>query len=173
MRTLTTTLTTAVLALTAACGGSSTPRPYVPPVPFDEPIVAMRDVRLAGAGLTGGSMDIVVSVYNPNDYAVQTPRMSYHLLVDTTRVADGSFDALLELPPHDSAQIKLPATFSYLSMRNAGRGVAAVGTVSYRLVGHIAVGTPYGRLSAPYDRIGRFAPLSIPVSGIGGLLGRQ
>ena len=173
MRTLTTTVAAATLALTAACGGSSAPGPYVPPVPFDEPIVAMRDVRLAGAGLTGGSMDIVVSVYNPNDYAVQTPRMSYYLMLDTARVANGNFDALLELPAHDSAQIRLPATFSYLSMRNAGRGVAAVGTVSYRLVGHISVGTPYGRLSAPYDRIGRFAPLSIPVKGLGSILGRE
>src|SRR5690242_21799792 len=76
MRTLPLTSLTAALALTAACGGSSAPGPYVPPVPFDQPIVAMRDVRLAGAGLTGGSMDIVVSVYNPNDYAVQTPRMT-------------------------------------------------------------------------------------------------
>jgi hypothetical protein len=173
MRTLTTTFAAATLALTAACGGSSAPGPYVPPVPFDEPIVAMRDVRLAGAGLTGGSMDIVVSVYNPNDYAVQTPRMSYHLLLDTTRVATGNFDAILELPAHDSAQIRLPATFSYLSMRNAGRGAAAVGTVSYRLVGHISVGTPYGRLSAPYNQSGRFAPLSIPASGLGSLLGRE
>ena len=172
MRTIPSLLSAAAIALTAACG-SSAPRPYVPPVPFDEPIVAMRDVRLAGAGLTGGSMDIVVSVYNPNDYAVQTPRMSYHLLVDTTRVASGNFDALIEVPAHDSAQIRLPATFSYLSMRNAGRGAASVGSVSYRMVGHISVGTPYGRLSAPYDHVGRFAPLSIPVSGIGGLLGRQ
>jgi hypothetical protein len=173
MRPLTTTLAVAAIALTAACGGSSAPGPYVPPVPFDEPIVGIRDVRLAGAGLTGGSMDIVVSVYNPNDYAVQTPRLSYHLLVDTTRVADGTYDALLEVPPRDSAQIRLPATFSYLSMRNAGRGAAAVGTVSYRMVGRISVGTPYGRLSAPYDRIGRFAALSIPASGIGGLFGRH
>ena len=173
MRTLTTTVAAATLALTAACGGSSAPGPYVPPVPFDEPIGAMRDVRLAGAGLTGGSMDIVVSVYNPNDYAVQTPRMSYHLMLDTTRVATGNFDALLEVPAHDSAQIRLPATFSYLSMRSAGRGAAAVGTVSYRLVGQISVGTPYGRLSAPYSQMGRFAPLNIPASGLGALLGRD
>ena len=172
MRTLTTALAAATLALTAACG-SSNPGPYVPPVPFDEPIVGIRDVRLAGAGLTGGSMDIVVSVYNPNDYAVQTPRLSYYLLVDTTRVAHGDYDAILEVPAHDSAQLRIPATFSYLSMRHAGRGVAAVGTVDYRMVGRISVGTPYGRLSAPYDRNGRFAPLNIPMSGIGGLLGRQ
>lgn len=171
MRTLTTTALTAALALTAACGGSSGPRPYVPPVPFDEPIVAMRDVRLAGAGLTGGSMDIVVSVYNPNDYAVQTPRLTYHLLVDTARVASGDYDAILELPARDSAQIRIPATFSYASMRSAGRSAASVGAVSYRMVGRISVGTPYGRLSAPYDRTGRFAPLSIPMSGLGGLLG--
>ena len=171
MRTLTLTGLTAALALTAACGGSSAPRPYVPPVPFDEPIVAMRDVRLAGAGLTGGSMDIVLSLYNPNDYAVQTPRLSYYLLVDTTRVASGDYDAIIEVPARDSAQLRVPATFSYASMRHAGKSAASVGAVSYRMVGRISVGTPYGRLSAPYDRMGRFAPLSIPMSGLGGLLG--
>jgi LEA14-like dessication related protein len=171
MRTLTTTALAAAVSLVAACGGSSAPGPYVPPVPFDQPIVAMRDVRLAGAGLTGGSMDIVVSVYNPNDYAVQTPPMTYYLLVDTARVASGDFDAIIELPARDSAQIRIPATFSYASMRNAGRTAAAVGAVNYRMVGRISVGTPYGRLSAPYDRTGRFAPLSIPMSGLGGLLG--
>ena len=173
MRTLTTAAFTAALALTAACGGSSAPGPYVPPVPFDQPIVAMRDVRLAGAGLTGGSMDIVVSVYNPNDYSVQTPRLSYWLFVDTTRVANGDYDAILEVPARDSAEVRIPATFSYASMRHAGRSVAGVGVVNYRMVGRISVGTPYGRLSAPYDRMGRFAPLSIPVSGLGGLLGRE
>ena len=173
MRTLTTTLTSAAIVLTAACGGSSAPGPYVPPVPFDEPMVAIRDVRLAGAGLTGGSMDIVVSVYNPNDYAIQTPRLSYYLLVDTTRVANGDYDAIVEVPARDSTQLRIPATFSYVSMRHAGRGVAAVGSVNYRMVGRIWVGTPYGRLSAPYDRTGRFAALSIPVSGLGGLFGRQ
>ena len=171
MRTLTITAVAAAVVLTAACGGSSAPGPYVPPVPFDQPIVAMRDVRLAGAGLTGGSMDIVVSVYNPNDYSVQTPRLSYHLLVDTTRVASGDYDAIIEVPARDSAEVRIPATFSYLSMRNAGRTAAGVGAVNYRMVGRISVNTPYGRLSAPYDRVGRFAPLSIPVSGIGGLLG--
>jgi Late embryogenesis abundant protein len=171
MRTLTNTAFAAALVLVAACGGSSAPGPYVPPVPFDQPIVAMRDVRLAGAGLTGGSMDIVVSVYNPNDYAVQTPRMTYYLLVDTARVASGDYDAIIELPARDSAQIRIPATFSYASMRNAGRTAASVGAVNYRMVGRISVATPYGRLSAPYDRTGRFAPLSIPMSGIGGLLG--
>lgn len=171
MRTLTITAVTAALALTAACGGSSAPRPYVPPVPFDEPIVAMRDVRLAGAGLTGGSMDIVLSVYNPNDYAVQTPRLSYYLMVDTARVASGDYDAIIEVPARDSAQLRVPATFSYASMRHAGKSAASVGAVNYRMVGRISVGTPYGRLSAPYDRMGRFAPLSIPMSGLGGLLG--
>ena len=58
-------------------------------------------------------------------------------------------------------------------MTSVAFGAAAVGTVSYRMVGRISVGTPYGRLSAPYDRSGRFAPLSLPMSGLGTLLGRE
>ena len=165
MRKLLTTLSIASLALTAACGGSRAPAPYVPPIPFDEPTVAIRDVRLAGAGLTGGSMDIVLSVYNPNDYDVQAPRLSYQLYVGDTRLSDGYYDAPVALPAHDSAMVKVPATFSYLTMKRAGLAVAGNGTVDYRMLGRISVGTPYGRLSAPYDRMGRFAPLNVGLRG--------
>lgn len=155
------------LALTAvaACGGSRAPAPYVPPVPFDDPLVGIRDVRLAGAGLTGGSMDIVVSVYNPNDYDVQAPRLSYQLYVGETRLSDGYYDTPISLPARDSATVKIPATFSYLTARRAGMSIAGTGTVDYRMLGRISVGTPYGRMSAPYDRMGRFAPLSVGFGG--------
>ena len=153
------------LAVVAACGGSRAPAPYVPPVPFDDPSVAIRDVRLAGAGLTGGSMDIVVSVYNPNDYDVQAPRLSYQLYVGDTRLTDGYYDANISLRSRDSALVKIPATFSYLTARRAGLAVAGTGTVDYRMLGRISVGTPYGRMSAPYDRMGRFAPLNVGFGG--------
>ena len=153
------------LTLVAACGGSRAPAPYVLPVPFDEPSVAIRDVRLAGAGLTGGSMDIVVSVYNPNDYDVQAPRLSYKLYVGQTQLTDGYYDANIALAARDSATVKIPATFSYLTARRAGMSVVGTGTIDYRMLGRISVGTPYGRMSAPYDRMGRFAPLSVGLGG--------
>lgn len=169
MRKLATLLSTATIAITAACGGSRAPAAYVPPIPFDEPSVAIRDVKLAGAGLTGGSMDIVLSVYNPNDYDVQAPRLSYKLYVGDTQLSDGYYDANISLRARDSATVRIPATFSYLTAKRAGMSVASSGTVDYRMLGRISVGTPYGRLSAPYDRMGRFAPLSI---GLAGLTGR-
>ena len=33
---------------------------------FQQPIVHLQDVRVNGLGLTGGNLDVKLSVYNPN-----------------------------------------------------------------------------------------------------------
>ena len=33
---------------------------------FAQPVVTLRDVKLQGIGFTGGSFDVILSVYNPN-----------------------------------------------------------------------------------------------------------
>lgn len=154
---------------TAACasgGGSGArgseqqqPAP-APPPPFDRPMVSLRDVRLSGVGITGGSMNVTLRVYNPNDYRLVEPRVWYRVYVDGDRVAAGRYDVDVEIPPRDSATLSVPVAFSYESAGQAGRVMVNTGGVSYRVLGSLVVGTPYGRLSSPYDRAGRFSSLS-------------
>ena len=158
MRTLAAAALVSVVAIAGCSSGSSAPR--TPPVPFYSPTVALRDVKLGGVGITGGAMDVTLKVYNPNDYRLLAPRVSYRVLVDTVQVAKGIYDADIELSERDSALVRLPVSVSYIGASRAGRALMSTGAVQYRILGHITVGTPYGRLSAPYDRIGSFSNLS-------------
>ena len=151
-----------LLALAAACGSSGS-RPSAPPVPFDQPSVALRDVRLRGAGMTGGALDLQLRVYNPNDYDLQAPRVSYRVWLDTVQVAQGFADVDVTVPAGDSASVTVPASVGYAGLRRAGFSLMGSGAAPYRVLGRITVGTPYGRLSFPYDRAGRFATLNAPI----------
>lgn len=154
------TLGAALLVATSACGGSSRERAAPAPAPFDQPDVALRNAHIRGVGLTGGAVDIEMRVYNPNDYDLVAPRVSYRIILGGKHVADGLADPDLVVPAHDSAIVRLPATFSYSSVGDAGRALMDRGALEYRVLGRMTVGTPYGRFWFPYDRVGHFATLS-------------
>ena len=156
-RAFTIVVTTSLLVAGAGCGSSS--RSSGPPVPFDQPAVALRDVRVRGVGLLGGELEILLQVYNANAYDLVNPRVRYSVFVDTVLLATGLTDVTQTLPARDSTQVRVPATFRYTGMSRAGRVMMGTGAAPYRVLGRITVGTPYGRLTFPYDRAGRFSTI--------------
>jgi LEA14-like dessication related protein len=154
------TLGAAMIAGTSACGGSQRESAAPAPAPFYQPDVALRTAHIRGVGLTGGAMDIEMRVYNPNDYDLLSPRVSYRILLGGKHVADGLANPDVVVPAHDSALVRIPATFSYGSVGEAGRALINRGALEYRVLGRMTVGTPYGRFWFPYDRAGQFATLS-------------
>lgn len=143
----------------AACGGSRAPA-GPPPPPFYRPTVALREVRVAGFGITGGSLDVVLNVWNPNGYGLQSPRVAYRIMTGKVQLGSGVYDSDIFIDSRDSALVAFPVNFSYLSIGRAGREMLETGSVDYRVLGDIDVDTPYGRWSFPYDRTGRFASLT-------------
>ena len=114
---------------------------------------------MAGLGITGGSVDVVLSVWNPNFYGLQSPRVAYEIFAGDVRLGTGVYDSDIYVESGDSVQVAFPVKFTYLSIGRAGRQMLDMGTVDYRVLGDITVGTPYGRYTFPYDRNGRFASL--------------
>ena len=157
---VTLSLGAALVAAASACGGSSRESAAPAPVPFYQPDVALRNAHIRGVGLTGGAMDIELRVYNPNDYDLLSPHVSYRIIVGGKHVADGLADPDVVVPARDSAFVSIPATFSYSSVGNAGRMLVDRGALDYRVLGRMTVSTPYGRFWFPYDRAGRFATFS-------------
>lgn len=156
-------LASATLGLACASGRRSTASASTsapPPPPFYRPVVGLRSVRFAGAGITGGTMDVLLNVYNPNDYRLVSPRVAYRVLVGDTELGRGVYDSDATVLPDDSVTLRVPVTVDYASVGHGARALLGNGTVNYRVLGHIYVDTPYGRLAAPYDRIGRFAPMT-------------
>ena len=128
---------------------------------FAEPQVNFRDVKINGLGLTGGSLDIVLSVYNPNEFRLDATRLTYRLLVgDSIQFGDGVLDSQFTVQEKDSTLVRLPLSFTYSGIGAAGRQLLQSGTVNYRVLGDVTVATPLGNFTRPYDRTGRFSAMS-------------
>ncbi len=125
---------------------------------FQEPIVRLKDVRVRGLGLTGGSLDVMLNVYNPNHYRLDATRMNYRLNMagDSTTVASGTLDSRFTVQDNDSTTVTIPVSFSYAGLGAAGRSLMSTGAVNYHVLGDVAVGTPVGSFTVPFSSVGRF-----------------
>lgn len=126
---------------------------------FAEPVVTLKDVKLQGIGMTGGSFDVVLSVYNPNGYRLDATQLNYNLFVDTVRFANGTLSQQFTVQEKDSTIVRVPVAFSYSGVGEAGRQLLNTGSVNYRVAGDVTVATPVGSFKVPYDRTGRFSTL--------------
>jgi LEA14-like dessication related protein len=140
----------AVIMLTAGCATLARQA-------FREPVVNLREVRLVGLGFSGGNLDVVLSVHNPNNYRLDATRFSYRVeLTDEIRLASGFLDSRFTVQERDSTVIKIPIAFTYAGIGEAGRQLLQTGAVNYRVAGDVTVGTPVGQFTVPYSSAGRF-----------------
>lgn len=127
---------------------------------FKEPDVQLREFTVTGLGLTGGSVDVVLSVYNPNGYKLDALKMTYQVDVDSIKLGDGALDGRFVVPEKDSSIVRLPIRFTYAGLGAAGRALIQSGTINYRVRGDFTVGTPLGNFTRPYDRRGRYSSVA-------------
>lgn len=128
---------------------------------FAEPVVNLKDVRVTALGLSGGSVDVVLSVYNPNGYRLDATKLTYRVMMDSaTQLATGEFNDKITVQEKDSTIVRLPVSFTYSGIGAAGRELMDKGSVEYRVTGDLSVGTPVGSFTRPYSARGRFTPMS-------------
>ncbi len=144
-----------VVTLAAAAAGCAT----IARQAFQEPVVSVRNIRLNGLGLTGGSVDVALAVYNPNNYRLDATRLTYQLLFDTVSFATGALTERQTVQGRDTLLVSIPVNFSYRGVGEAGRQILNTGTVNYRLLGDVTVGSPLGNFTVPYSASGRFSTL--------------
>lgn len=126
---------------------------------FSEPVVTLRDVKLQGIGMTGGSFDVILSVYNPNGFRLDASQLRYNVFVDSVRFANGTMNQRFTVQEKDSTLVTVPINFTYAGVGEAGRQLLNTGSVNYRVAGDVTVATPVGNFTVPYDRTGRFSTL--------------
>jgi LEA14-like dessication related protein len=151
MRKLTLVVTVAALFSGAACSALGRQA-------FQNPVVNLRSVAVRGLGLTGGTLDVRLSVYNPNHYRLDATRLSYrvNLAGDSVTVANGTFDNHFTVNDNDSTVVTIPVDFTYSGIGAAGRSVLNTGAVNYHVLGDVTVGSPVGNYTIPYSTSGRF-----------------
>ena len=152
MRKLTLTLVVAASALIGA--GCS----VLGKAAFQNPVVNLRSVAVRGLGLTGGSLDVKLSVYNPNHYRLDATQLRYqvNLAGDSVKVASGTMNNLFTVNDNDSTIVTIPVDFTYAGIGAAGRSILNTGAINYHVLGDVTVGSPVGHFTVPYSSTGRF-----------------
>ena len=130
---------------------------------FKSPVVHLRDVRVRGLGLTGGSLDVQLSVYNPNHYRLDASQLNYkvNLVGDSVTVASGTMTDRFSVQDNDSTVVTIPVNFTYAGLGAAGRSAMNSGTVNYHVLGDVTVGSAIGSMRVPFSTTGRFTATGV------------
>ena len=124
---------------------------------FLEPVVNLRDVNVKGLGLSGGQLEVQLSVYNPNSFRLDATRLTYRVFVgDSVGLATGAVDTRTTVQASDSTIVTIPVSFTYSGLGAAARQILQTGSVNYRVAGDVTVGSVIGNFTVPYSATGRF-----------------
>jgi LEA14-like dessication related protein len=126
---------------------------------FREPVVTYKDAMITGLGLSGGSLEVVLSIYNPNGFRLDGTGLTYRIAVDSVPFGDGSLSERFTVQEGDSTTVRLPLQFTYAGVGQAGRTLIQTGSVNYTVSGDITVGTPIGSFTRPYSGKGRLTTI--------------
>ena len=129
---------------------------------FEQPVVTLKDVKIRGVGLTGGSLDVLLNVYNPNHYRLDASRLTYKVMLgDSVSLASGAVDSRFTVQDRNSTLVPIPVTFTYAGVGEAGRQLLQLGAVNYKVLGDVTVASVVGNFTVPYSSTGRFTTTGI------------
>ena len=123
---------------------------------FSEPVVSFRGLSVQSLGLTGGSLEVQLGVFNPNGYDLNATRLTYNLMLDDVQFGSGELNERLTVQQNDTTVVRIPIDFTYRGVGEAGRQLLNTGAVRYQIRGDLTVGTPVGSFTRPYSGAGRY-----------------
>jgi LEA14-like dessication related protein len=126
---------------------------------FREPVVTYKDAVITGLGISGGSLEVLLSIYNPNSFRLDGTGITYRVNVDSVPFGSGTFNDRFTVQEGDSTTVRLPLSFTYAGVGQAGRQLIQTGSVQYTVSGEITVGTPIGTFTRPYSGKGRLTTM--------------
>jgi LEA14-like dessication related protein len=126
---------------------------------FRDPVVTYKDAVITGLGLSGGSLEVALSIYNPNSFRLDGTGITYRIAVDSVPFGSGTFSDRFTVQEGDSTTVRLPSSFTYAGVGQAGRQLIQTGSVQYTVSGEITVGTPIGNFTRPYTGKGRLTTI--------------
>ena len=111
---------------------------------FQEPQVELKQINITGMGLSGGTLDLVFDVYNPNDYRLRSTRLEVGLDLENTHFGDALIDKPLDLSPTNHSQVVMPVRFEWSGVGAAARGLLTRQALRYGITGAVLLDTPLG-----------------------------
>jgi LEA14-like dessication related protein len=132
---------------------------------FKEPEFRLDRVVVRGVGFTGGTLDLVVNVYNPNNFNLRGTKLRVGFDVQDSHVGEIEYNEDFNVDQGDTTAVTLPLTFQWAGVSGAVRTALGYGDIPYKLKGEATLATPWGQRKVPFTREGR-APLTRSGGGV-------
>lgn len=126
---------------------------------FKEPEIRMQRIVVRGLGITGGNLDLVLDVNNPNGFNLRGTRLELGFDVEGTHVGDVEYRDEFQVPQNGSTQLTLPLRFGWGGVGAAFRSALQYGDLPYTIKGRAIMNVGGREIGVPFTREGR-APLT-------------
>jgi LEA14-like dessication related protein len=111
---------------------------------FQEPQIELHEINITGLGLTGGTLDLILDVYNPNDYRLRSTRLEVGLDLEGKHFGDALLDRPLDLSPTNHSRVVVPVRFEWAGVGAGMRALLGRQSIRYTLGGAVLLDTPLG-----------------------------
>lgn len=112
---------------------------------FERPTIALEAVELTGIGAQGGSFNLWLEVYNPNEYDLRVVRTEAALQLEDTHFGSVALEESLTLPSADHARVVIPVRFTWEGIGAAARALLERGAVDYDMEATLWLSGPLNR----------------------------
>ena len=128
---------------------------------FRQPEIQLDHVVVRGLGFSGGNLDLVVTVENPNNFTLRGTRLELGIDIEGQHLGDIAYDDDFSVTENGSTTLTLPLRFGWAGVGSAVRAALGYGDLPYKMKGQAEIRTPWGKAEVPFTREGR-APLTRP-----------
>jgi len=111
---------------------------------FEEPQIQLQEIHVTGMGLSGGTLDLVFDVYNPNQYRLRSTRLEVGLELASTDFGEALIDKPLDLSPQNHSRVVMPVRFTWAGVGAAARSLLQSQELPYVITGAVILDTPMG-----------------------------
>ena len=111
---------------------------------FENPQIELQEINVTGLGLSGGTLDLVFDVYNPNDYRLRSTRLEVGLALAGTDFGEALIDKPLDLSPVNHSRVVMPVRFAWTGVGAAARSLLESQELPYGITGAVLLDTPIG-----------------------------
>ena len=111
---------------------------------FESPQIELQEINVTGMGLSGGTLDLVFDVYNPNQYRLRSTRLEVGLELASTDFGEALIDKPLDLSPQNHSRVVMPVRFTWAGVGAAARSLLQSQELPYGITGAVILDTPLG-----------------------------
>lgn len=119
------------------------------------PEISVTSLTVSELGLSGARINVVLSVANPNEFAVAVDGLRYALETGGMTLVDGSTQSLPRIEKNDRLALSVPVELDFLSVGRQAMRLLEGNTAPYLISGEMYFNVPGGgRKTLPFSKDG-------------------